>query len=107
MADIHYDSNQVESHMSSISSSLKKMNNSLQKIQEGLQNTMMDKSNWDSIAGDYFSSKCRELFSSIVDFGDLGKNIDDYMNTVKSNYRATTEKTTNLFQNLLSKLGGK
>ena len=75
MANIHYDTNQVESHMNSISSSLKKMDSSLQRIQDGLQNTMLDKTKWDSVAGDYFSSKCKDLFSSISDFGELEKNI--------------------------------
>lgn len=107
MASIHYDPNQVESHMNSISSSMKKMNNSLQRIQDGLNNAMLNKSTWDSVAQDYFASKCKELFSSMSDFGELQNNINEYMDTVKRNYRATTEKTTNLFQDLLSKLGGK
>ena len=100
---MHYNQNQVESYMSNISASMKKMNNSLQKIQDGLQNTMMDKSSWDSVAQDFFSSKCKELFSTISDFGDLEKNIDEYMDIVKSNYRVVMGRTSNL----LPKFGGK
>ncbi len=106
MADIKYNPDYVEGSMNNIQASLKKMESSLQQIQEGLQSTMLNKSNWDSSAADYFSSQCQALFKSMSDFSALKTNIESYMDQVKNNYRATTAKTSNLFQSLLSKLGG-